>query len=271
MCVSSHYLAGVLNVGNLSFDGATKPSEINQYIRPLGSLPLDRFGASIHAPRYEDCRQDCVQHLFPMPNRHHPSSMPTIDLDRYKKQRRDAGAENGTINRELATLSHFLNRAVDWIAAKPTRISKLGESGGRTVALNDEQCDALLAAAVADTDPYCWLFVIFGLNTAMRHSEILQARFENVDFDHLRLYVPRRRPDSANSQSRRNWPKRFGKSARPPTMRTAGFSRRRAQARPRAGTGTGWISHSGARWSPPVSIRAASRPTPCAIRPSLSL
>ncbi len=48
----------------------------------------------------------------------------------------------------------------------------------------------LLRAAIADSDPYCWLFVAFGLNTAMRHSEILAARFDQVDFDKLRLHVP---------------------------------------------------------------------------------
>src|SRR5262249_3697567 len=47
-----------------------------------------------------------------------------------------------------------------------------------------EQSEALLRAATADEDPYCWLFVAFGLNTAMRHSEILRARFEHLDLDH---------------------------------------------------------------------------------------
>lgn len=37
----------------------------------------------------------------------------------------------------------------------------------------------------------CWLFVAFGFNTAMRHSEILRARFEHIDFDRLRLHVPK--------------------------------------------------------------------------------
>jgi integrase len=47
-----------------------------------------------------------------------------------------------------------------------------------------------LRAAIIDSDPYCWLFVAFGLNTAMRHSEILATRFDQVDFDKSRLYVP---------------------------------------------------------------------------------
>jgi integrase len=43
---------------------------------------------------------------------------------------------------------------------------------------------------MADQDPYCWLFVLFGLNTAMRHSEILSARFDQLDLDRNRLYIP---------------------------------------------------------------------------------
>ena len=90
-------------------------------------------------------------------------------MDRYKKRHLDAGASNGTINRELATLSHLFNKAVDWnwIEARPCKIEKLAESQGRILALTDVDCDALMKAAIADEDPYLWLFVAFGLNTAM--------------------------------------------------------------------------------------------------------
>ena len=64
------------------------------------------------------------------------------------------------------------------------------EGRGRIVVLGDVEVDALLRAAVEDQDPDCWLFVLFGLNTAMRHSEMLQARFDQIDFAMLRLYVP---------------------------------------------------------------------------------
>ena len=116
----------------------------------------------------------------------------TFTVDRYKKLRSDAGATNGTINRELATLSHLFNRAVDWrwVKALPCRVKKLDEDAGRIVVLSDKQADALLKAAIADQDAYCWLFVAFGLNTAMRHSEILRSRFDQLDLDHNRLFIP---------------------------------------------------------------------------------
>ena len=43
---------------------------------------------------------------------------------------------------------------------------------------------------MADADLECWLFILFGLNTAMRHSEILQSRFDHLDLHLQRLYVP---------------------------------------------------------------------------------
>lgn len=112
-------------------------------------------------------------------------------VDRYKKRRKDAGATNGTINRELATLSHLFNKAVEWrwVRALPCRVKKLEENAGRIVVLSDKQADSLLKAAVADQDTYCWLFVVFGLNTAMRHSEILRSRFDQLDLNNNRLFI----------------------------------------------------------------------------------
>ena len=103
-------------------------------------------------------------------------------VDRYKKKRIDAGAANATINRELATLSHLFSMAVDrrWLDKRPCRFQMLGEISGRIVALSDDECAALLRAGVESADAFCWLFVTFGLNTAMRHSEILAARFVKI-------------------------------------------------------------------------------------------
>ncbi len=114
-------------------------------------------------------------------------------IGQYKRKRLDAGATNATVNRELATLRHLFRKAVEWKwlwhRSIPT-ISMLKESEGRIIALTDAQCQTLMNAAIADEDPDCWLFVAFGLNTAMRHGEILAARFDQVDFDNRRLFIP---------------------------------------------------------------------------------
>ncbi len=120
------------------------------------------------------------------------NAITTFTIERYKKRRTKAGAAVGTINRELTTLSHLFNKAVEWkwISGKPCKIPKDKEERGRIIVLSDEEADALLQAAVADQDPYCWLFVMFGLNTAMRHGEILRARFDQLDLENLRLHIP---------------------------------------------------------------------------------
>jgi integrase len=114
-------------------------------------------------------------------------------VGRYKKARRDAGAAPATINRELSTLSHLLLRAVEWrwLERRPDQVKKFAEGRGRVIALNDEECARLLTAALASTDPYCWLFILYGLNTAMRHSEILASRFDQIDWIRQRQFVPR--------------------------------------------------------------------------------
>jgi integrase len=56
--------------------------------------------------------------------------------------------------------------------------------------LNDVQSAALMAGAVADQDGRCWLFVAFGLGAAMRHREILSVRYDQIDFENRRIFIP---------------------------------------------------------------------------------
>jgi hypothetical protein len=82
----------------------------------------------------------------------------------------DRGGAAATVNLELATLSHVFNRAVEWkwLDRLPSRPKKLAESGGRIIALIDDECDELMRAAIAGADPDLWLSVAFGLNTYRR-------------------------------------------------------------------------------------------------------
>ena len=79
----------------------------------------------------------------------------TFTVDRYKRHRIDAGASKGTVNLELATLSHLLNKAVEWqwLKARPCKVKLLEKSVGRIVALTEDQERALLGAAATDADP----------------------------------------------------------------------------------------------------------------------
>jgi integrase len=168
----------------------------------------------------------------------------TFAIERYKKRRVNEGAANATINRELATLSHIFSKAVEWhwLDHVPARPKRLRESAGRIIALTDEQCDALIRTAIASADPDCWLFVVFGLNTAMRHSEILGARWDHLDLVNRRLFIPdaktgeREQPitPSLLRSSPRSW--RCAQTAEP------GSSRRRTRIVPPV-IAPAWIVH----------------------------
>ena len=97
-----------------------------------------------------------------------------------------------TVNRELATLSHLLNKAVEWgwIERPPRNIRKLKEDNGRIVFLTAAQAESLLEAAKADQNRQIYPFIFIGLRTGMRKSEILTIRRENIDLDARSIYIP---------------------------------------------------------------------------------
>lgn len=107
----------------------------------------------------------------------------SFDVERYKKARRSAGAAKATVNRELATLPHLLNQAVEWkwIKSKSVRINRFKEDNQRIVYLTDDQCVGLLDAAASDHNENVHAFVMVGLHTGMRHAEILAMRRKDVD------------------------------------------------------------------------------------------
>jgi integrase len=115
-------------------------------------------------------------------------------VKQYQRKRRDAGAKDATINRELATLSHFLNRASEWkwmMRDRKPKIEKAAEARKQIRVLTDDQCRSLMTAAKQDQDGRLWLFVAFGLGAAMRHSEIVRVRYEDIDFATRRLWIDR--------------------------------------------------------------------------------
>lgn len=130
-------------------------------------------------------------------------------MERYKKQR---GAEpvkrpNGpggepvyvgttkpaTINRELAALSHLLNKAVEWgwLDHKPATIKRLKEHSDRITYLTVEQIERLLKAAEGDQNRQIYPFIRIGLDTSMRKTEILSIRREHIDTQRLVIYIPK--------------------------------------------------------------------------------
>jgi integrase len=131
----------------------------------------------------------------------------SFDVERYKKHRLGQPARSrkqlkpgelerfnrpATINRELATLSHLLNKASEWgwIERPSAKIRKLKENNERIVYLSVEQAEKLLEAAKGDQNRQIYPFILIGLRTGMRKSEILSVRRENIDLVQRTIYLP---------------------------------------------------------------------------------
>ncbi|MBY6219022.1 tyrosine-type recombinase/integrase [Qipengyuania aquimaris] len=109
----------------------------------------------------------------------------------YIEARLADGVSEATVNRELSTLSHFLNRAAYWwkIRSKPN-IEKFEEKRKQIEILTQTERHDLLQAAIADQDPLTWLFVAIAIGTGMRHSELLRIKWERIEFDLRRIHIP---------------------------------------------------------------------------------
>jgi integrase len=66
----------------------------------------------------------------------------------------------------------------------------LKEDNGRIVFLTAAQAESLLEAAKADQNRQIYPFILIGLRTGMRKSEILTIRRENIDLDARSIYIP---------------------------------------------------------------------------------
>lgn len=132
-------------------------------------------------------------HLMPFLMDKPLASIATFDVKRYKKHRLGECAKPGTINRELAVLSHLFSDAVEckWISHRPAKIERLAEGKGRITYLTTEQIGRLIDAATHDQNPHVYPFIVVGLETSMRRSEILSIRLENIDLQRRVIYIPK--------------------------------------------------------------------------------
>ena len=131
-------------------------------------------------------------HLTPFFKGKPISRITNFDVERFKKSRKDEGAAQTTINRELAVLSHLLNKAIEWgwIDQKPAKIKRYKEGSNDIVYLTKEQADRLLISAKENGHPVVYPFVMIGLNTGMRRMEILSIKLENIDLNLKVIFIP---------------------------------------------------------------------------------
>lgn len=103
------------------------------------------------------------------------------DMERYKRVRKEAGKQPGTINLELATLKAILNKAVTWkkLVDHPGKeVKALKVANERTRFLTEEEEARFLTAS----SPALRRIVEAGLLTGFRRQELTTLRPEDVDF-----------------------------------------------------------------------------------------
>jgi len=132
-------------------------------------------------------------HLTPFFNDKPLSLISTFDVERYKKHRQTENASVGTINRELAALSHLFNMAIEWkwIDHRPAKIKRFKEGNGRITYLTAEQCLRLIETAKSHQNRDVYPFIVIGLGTSMRRMEILSIKLENIDTAKRVIYIPK--------------------------------------------------------------------------------
>ena len=110
-------------------------------------------------------------------------------LERYQKTRLATGAQGRTINIEVGTLRMIL-KANDCWQPLHGRIKKLPERKdiGRALTFDEEK---QLLEAARGINSACYTAVVLALNTSMRHSEILNLRWRQIDFAQRTLTVGR--------------------------------------------------------------------------------
>ncbi|MBF0454183.1 MAG: site-specific integrase [Magnetococcales bacterium] len=138
-------------------------------------------------------RRQLRLHLIPFFKSKPLSAITSFDIERYKKARREAGIATGTINRELAVISHMFTKAMDWkwLDHRPAAIKRFKESAGRITYLTTEQIDRLLKAAREDQNAVVYPFIVIGLETSMRRMEILSIRMEHIDLARRMIFIPK--------------------------------------------------------------------------------
>jgi len=86
-------------------------------------------------------RRQLRMHLKPYFGSMRLDAIVAFTVETYKKRRRDQGATPATINRELATLSHLFNRAVEWkwldrVPARPRKFTEMQDGSLHSMMTN---------------------------------------------------------------------------------------------------------------------------------------
>ncbi len=116
------------------------------------------------------------------------------DVAALRRKLMETGLANGTINRHLATVRAMFNKALKWQlyeGRNPAASPGMLRETHRDRYLTPDQTQALVRALDADVDQTAAAALALLIVTGARRSEVMLARWENVDFGRNMLTVPR--------------------------------------------------------------------------------
>ena len=141
--------------------------------------------ASISEKRSEKTDRDRVKQLRKVFGERVMNELRPADIRGYIELRRDAGRKPSTINRELSLLStaiRFAQKELEWELPNPVSGRKLPEPEGRIRWITREEAEFLVATArESEKAPHLSDFIVLGLHTGCRKSELLCLDWERVD------------------------------------------------------------------------------------------
>src|SRR6266566_2769797 len=119
------------------------------------------------------------------------------EIEAWRRERMTT-SRPATINRDLSRLRRMFSLAVEWglLEESPMKSMKfLRENNARTRYLSLEECQRLIASCIA---PHIRAIVTVALHTGMRLGEMLNLRWQDLDFSSGFILVR----DSKNGQAR---------------------------------------------------------------------
>ncbi len=137
-------------------------------------------------------RRHLRTHLRPFFGTMRCDQISKFDVERFRKEKRDADYAEASINQWLATYRHMGRSLADWqITKAPFPMVKLKDPGNRRdFVLSADEKEALFKAAGQDQRAeVIWLFFKIALGTSLRYSEVLSLRFDRFSPDRRRIKV----------------------------------------------------------------------------------
>jgi len=115
------------------------------------------------------------------------SDIGALQIERYKLDRLKESVSPATVNREVALLKHMFNLAEHWqlfFGRNPVKgVKFLDEDNLQTRSLSEAEEEKLIQCC----SPYLQDLVVFAINTGLRHGEILNLKWGEVDLEHATI------------------------------------------------------------------------------------